>query len=86
MKIHFWGVRGSIPTPGKSTATYGGNTSCVTLEFPKGEFFIFDAGTGIKELSNHIMAMRDGKLNAKIDLKFVESKMALEKFGFKSLF
>ena len=27
MKIHFWGVRGSFPVPGKSTQRYGGNTS-----------------------------------------------------------
>lgn len=62
----FWGVRGTLPVPGERAIKYGGNTSCVTLEFPKGEFFIFGAGTGIKELSNHIMATRDGKLNAKI--------------------
>ena len=31
MKIKFWGVRGSIPTPGKSYAKFGGNTSCVEL-------------------------------------------------------
>ena len=31
MKIKFWGVRGSIPTPGKNFAKFGGNTSCVEL-------------------------------------------------------
>ena len=66
IKLTFWGVRGTLPVPGKRAFKYGGNTSCVTLELPKGEFFIFDAGSGIKELSNHIMATRDGKLNAKI--------------------
>src|SRR5262249_16692971 len=30
-RIKFWGVRGSIPIPGKSTVRYGGNTSCVEV-------------------------------------------------------
>ena len=55
IEMTFWGVRGTLPVPGPRTLKYGGNTSCVTLEFPKGQFFIFDAGTGIKELSNHLM-------------------------------
>ena len=29
--IRFWGVRGSIPTPGPDTADFGGNTSCVEV-------------------------------------------------------
>ncbi len=66
IQMTFWGVRGTLPVPGKRALKYGGNTSCVTLEFSKGAFFIFDAGTGIKELSNHIMSSVDGKLNAKI--------------------
>ncbi len=66
IQMTFWGVRGTLPVPGKRALKYGGNTSCVTLEFSKGEFFILDAGTGIKELSNHIMSSHSGKLNAKI--------------------
>ena len=31
MEIKFWGVRGSIPTPGRDYVKYGGNTSCVEL-------------------------------------------------------
>ena len=30
-RIRFWGVRGSIPTPGIQTAIFGGNTSCVEV-------------------------------------------------------
>ena len=48
-KVKFWGTRGSIATPGKKTARYGGNTSCVELR-ADGQIFIFDAGTGIREL------------------------------------
>ena len=29
MKIRFWGVRGSIPSPGAQYVKYGGNTLCV---------------------------------------------------------
>ena len=31
MKVRFWGVRGSIPVPGRATNRYGGNTSCVEV-------------------------------------------------------
>ena len=30
-RIKFWGVRGSIPSPGPQTMYYGGNTSCVEV-------------------------------------------------------
>ena len=62
----FWGVRGTLPVAGQRSLRYGGNTSCVTLEFSKGQLFIFDAGTGIKELSNSLMALGRAKLEAKI--------------------
>ena len=48
-QIRFWGVRGSIPVPGKSTVRYGGNTSCVEVR-ADGEIIILDAGTGIRLL------------------------------------
>ena len=47
--LRFWGVRGSIPTPGPSTLYYGGNTSCVEVR-ADGEIIILDAGTGIRAL------------------------------------
>ncbi|HOX28370.1 MAG TPA: MBL fold metallo-hydrolase [bacterium] len=49
MKIRFWGVRGSIPTPGKNTLIVGGNTSCVEILSESGSSLIFDSGTGIRE-------------------------------------
>ncbi len=54
MKARFWGTRGSIPTPGPGTVKYGGNTSCVEVRV-NGEIFIFDAGTGIRELGYHLI-------------------------------
>lgn len=54
--VRFWGVRGSIPTPGAATARYGGNTSC--LEVRCGDrLLIFDAGTGIRPLGAHLDRM-----------------------------
>ena len=47
--MHFWGVRGSIPSPGPETARYGGNTPCVEISTGT-ERFIFDLGTGVREL------------------------------------
>ncbi len=54
MKIKFWGVRGSIPTPGKNFSKFGGNTSCVELSV-NNRSIIFDMGSGIVNLGNHII-------------------------------
>ena len=48
-RVKFWGVRGSIPTPGADTAFYGGNTACVEIR-ADGEIIILDAGSGIRPL------------------------------------
>ena len=64
--VSFWGVRGTLPVPGKHTLRYGGNTSCVTMEFGRGQFFIFDGGSGIKVLSDHLMGKGPARIDAKI--------------------
>jgi len=64
--IQFWGIRGTLPVPGKKSVRYGGNTNCVTLQFQNKYFFIFDAGTGIKELSNYLLKEKKFPLKAKI--------------------
>jgi phosphoribosyl 1,2-cyclic phosphodiesterase len=57
MKIKFWGVRGSIPCPGPNTAKYGGNTACVEVKIESlNRSIIIDAGSGIRELGNKLMA------------------------------
>lgn len=67
LHIQFWGVRGTLPAPGARNIRYGGNTSCITLSMPDGQLFIFDAGTGIKALSNHLVATgRAKRLEAKL--------------------
>src|SRR6266480_1245015 len=51
----FWGVRGSIPTPGPTTVEYGGNTSCVEVR-ADGQIIILDAGTGLRLLGRELVA------------------------------
>ena len=50
MTVDFWGVRGTIPSPGPSTVRYGGNTPCVTITFDANTILVLDAGTGIRRL------------------------------------
>jgi phosphoribosyl 1,2-cyclic phosphodiesterase len=49
MRVRFFGVRGSIPTPGPSTVRYGGNSVCVEVTLADGTRVVLDAGTGIRE-------------------------------------
>jgi phosphoribosyl 1,2-cyclic phosphodiesterase len=55
MKIKCWGCRGSLPTPGKTTVEFGGNTTCFQVDGTNGELVIIDAGSGIRPLGQHIM-------------------------------
>ncbi len=58
MIVRFWGVRGSVATPGLETEKFGGNTSCV--EISEGKYsLILDAGTGIRLLGNEWMKTRE---------------------------
>ena len=54
-RLKFWGVRGSIPTPGPETVYYGGNTSCVEVRVG-GEIIILDSGSGIRPLGRALAA------------------------------
>ena len=52
-RVIFWGVPGSIPTPGPGTVRYGGNTSCVEVR-AEGEIIVLDAGSGIRLLGQSL--------------------------------
>lgn len=53
MELRFWGVRGSIAVPGADTVRVGGNTSCISVLY--GDYvFVFDAGTGIRQLGRYL--------------------------------
>lgn len=66
--MRFWGVRGTLPVSGEKHLKYGGNTSCVSLEFPREQFFIFDGGSGIKILGDWLVAQQRKGINGKIFL------------------
>lgn len=53
-KVKFWGVRGSIATPGPRHVAFGGNTSCIEVACG-GRRIILDAGTGIRNLGHWLM-------------------------------
>jgi phosphoribosyl 1,2-cyclic phosphodiesterase len=55
ISVRFWGVRGSIPSPGEQTRKFGGNTPCVEMTVG-GERLIFDLGSGARALGQTITA------------------------------
>ncbi|NWJ48499.1 MAG: redoxin domain-containing protein [Chloroflexi bacterium] len=56
LQVRFWGTRGSIPVSGIDYQRYGGNTSCVSLTSDTGHLFIFDCGSGARELGNYLIS------------------------------
>jgi len=58
MRVKFWGVRGSTPTPQPENLRYGGNTSCVEVRVGE-RIYIFDCGTGFRVLG-HALAHEYG--------------------------
>jgi phosphoribosyl 1,2-cyclic phosphodiesterase len=61
MEVTFWGVRGSIPSPGPATVRYGGNTSCVSVRLADGEIIMIDCGTGARNFGISLLAGAFGK-------------------------
>ena len=52
MKLHFWGTRGSIPTPSTPaipTHEFGGDTTCLSLAWGKNNLLVIDAGSGLRQ-------------------------------------
>lgn len=64
--LKFWGVRGTLPVPGEKSIHYGGNTNCISLELSQDRLFIFDAGSGLKELSNYLMSLGKKRIKANL--------------------
>ena len=63
MKFRFWGVRGSIPSPGPRTARYGGNTTCIEVCTDDGTLIILDGGTGIYALAQNLLKRQPVRAN-----------------------
>ena len=73
VEIKFWGVRGSIPSPGPETIRYGGNTVCLELCFKVEDhqrLIIIDAGSGIRHLGDALISdgIDKGPISAEIYL------------------
>jgi len=69
VKLKFWGVRGSIPSPGSDTVKYGGNTFCLELRFHDSErLIIVDAGSGMRALGDYMIGQnpKNGPIKAEI--------------------
>ena len=56
MRVRFWGVRGTIPSPGPDTVKIGGNTACIDLFTSDQQLIILDAGSGIRKLGKALLA------------------------------
>lgn len=65
IKVKFWGVRGSLATPGHDYLEFGGNTSCVEM-ICGDQRLIFDSGTGIRSVGDSYL--KDGVDQANIYL------------------
>jgi phosphoribosyl 1,2-cyclic phosphodiesterase len=60
IRVKFWGTRGSIPTPGRDTVRYGGNTPCLELRTADDWLIVLDAGTGMRPLGRSLMERANG--------------------------
>src|ERR1041384_2644395 len=54
MRVRFWGVRGSTPTPQRENMGFGGNTSCIEIRTDTDQILVFDGGTGLRLLGNEL--------------------------------
>jgi phosphoribosyl 1,2-cyclic phosphodiesterase len=61
MRVRFWGVRGSTPTPQKENMEYGGNTSCTEIRTDSNQILVFDGGTGVRLLGKELQKEFAGK-------------------------
>ncbi|GHU56508.1 MBL fold metallo-hydrolase [Spirochaetia bacterium] len=67
LSVRFWGVRGSIPCPGKTTVIYGGNTPCLEIRADE-RLIIVDLGSGIKPLGDWLMSPEQRKKPVDADI------------------
>ncbi len=64
--VSYWGVHGTLPVPGPGTLRYGGNTPCVSVEINGEPLYVFDCGSGIKQLSDYLAATKIQRLSARV--------------------
>lgn len=55
MRVKFWGVRGSTPTPERRNARYGGNTTCIEVRLADDTLIVLDSGSGLRGLGKSLL-------------------------------
>jgi ribonuclease Z len=55
VRLKFWGVRGSTPTPERRNSRYGGNTPCLEVRLANGTILILDCGSGLRALGKSLL-------------------------------
>ncbi len=55
MRLKFWGVRGSTPTPERRNSRYGGNTPCLEIRLANGTILVLDCGSGFRALGKSLL-------------------------------
>src|SRR6516225_2328362 len=65
MYVRFWGTRGSLPTPGRHTLRFGGNTSCVEVRTAD-TLVIIDCGSGLYNLGRALVQSGESALKGHI--------------------
>lgn len=61
MRVKFWGVRGSTPTPQVDNLRYGGNTPCLEFRSDGGSLLIVDCGSGLRVLGKALAKEYGGR-------------------------
>ncbi len=83
--IKFWGVRGSHPTPDANKINFGGDTSCVEINFPE-DMIILDMGSGIRNLGDAMLQNAKTPKNVHIFLSHYHWDHIVGFLNFKPLF
>jgi len=55
MRVKFWGVRGSTPTPERRNSRYGGNTACIEIRLADDTLIVLDCGSGLRALGKSLL-------------------------------
>src|SRR5262245_5392498 len=61
MRAKFWGVRGSVASPSRSTMGVGGNTPCIEVRTATNALVVLDAGIGLVWLGRSLLAGPHGR-------------------------
>jgi phosphoribosyl 1,2-cyclic phosphodiesterase len=61
VRLEFWGVRGTVPTPASDRLRHGGNTICLAACLADDEYVLLDCGTGARLLGKDIADRRRGR-------------------------